>query len=191
VLCLGISNSTGEHPTIETNGDCCAATLVVFTARCHKHLAEMPCTAWPAPYRFRPASTARAKFTAPASDRLVRHGHAALEEQLFDVAQAGDDHTPLRPRSSQARRLRYFICLPRYGRQTIHESVLHWRSAMNKDQVKGTAEKVKGKVNETIGHATGDRKQEVKGDVQQAVGEARKKAGDVKEAVKDTTTQKP
>jgi uncharacterized protein YjbJ (UPF0337 family) len=79
----------------------------------------------------------------------------------------------------------------RYGRQTIHESVLHWRSAMNKDQVKGTAEKVKGKVNETIGRATGDRKQEVKGDVQQAVGEARKKAGDVKEAVKDTTTQKP
>jgi uncharacterized protein YjbJ (UPF0337 family) len=62
---------------------------------------------------------------------------------------------------------------------------------MNKDQVKGTAEKVKGKVNETIGRATGDRKQEVKGGVQQAVGEARKKAGDVEEAVKDTTTQKP
>src|ERR1700686_1991389 len=96
-----------------------------------------------------------------------------------------------RSRSSQAPRLRSFICLPRYGRQTIHESVLHWRSAMNKDQVKGTAEKVKGKVNETIGRATGDRKQEVKGDVQQAVGEARKKAGDVEEAVKDATTQKP
>jgi uncharacterized protein YjbJ (UPF0337 family) len=62
---------------------------------------------------------------------------------------------------------------------------------MNKDRVKGTAEKVKGKVNETIGRATGDRKQEVKGDVQQAVGEARKKAGDVEEAVKDATTQKP
>jgi uncharacterized protein YjbJ (UPF0337 family) len=59
------------------------------------------------------------------------------------------------------------------------------------DQVRGTAEKMKGKVNETIGRATGDRKQEVKGDVQQAVGEARKKAGDIKEAVKDTTTQKP
>ena len=57
---------------------------------------------------------------------------------------------------------------------------------MNKDQVKGTAEKVKGKVNEAVGHATGNRKQEVKGDVQQAAGEARKKAGDVEEAVKDT-----
>lgn len=58
---------------------------------------------------------------------------------------------------------------------------------MNKDQVKGTAEKVKGKVNEAVGRGTGDRKQEVKGDVQQAAGEARKKAGDVKEAVKDTS----
>jgi len=57
---------------------------------------------------------------------------------------------------------------------------------MNKDQAKGMAEKVKGKVNETIGRATGDRKQEVKGDIQQAAGETRKKAGDVKEAVKDT-----
>lgn len=55
---------------------------------------------------------------------------------------------------------------------------------MNKDQVKGVAEKVKGKVNETIGRATGDRKQEVQGDVQQAAGEPRKKAGDVKKAVK-------
>src|ERR1700686_4621291 len=46
----------------------------------------------------------------------------------------GDGRTTLRPRSSRARRLRLFIRLPRYGRQTIHESVLHWRSAMNKDQ---------------------------------------------------------
>jgi uncharacterized protein YjbJ (UPF0337 family) len=55
---------------------------------------------------------------------------------------------------------------------------------MNKDQVKGTAEKVKGKINETIGRVTGDTKQEVKGDIQQAAGEARKKVGDIKEAVK-------
>ncbi|CAB3803617.1 CsbD family protein [Pararobbsia alpina] len=58
---------------------------------------------------------------------------------------------------------------------------------MNRDQMKGTAEKVKGKVNEALGRATGDRKQEVKGDVQQATGEARKKAGDVKDTVKNTT----
>lgn len=57
---------------------------------------------------------------------------------------------------------------------------------MNKDQVKGTAEKVKGKVNETIGRTTGDRKQEVKGDVQQTAGRARKNLGDARETVKKT-----
>ena len=31
---------------------------------------------------------------------------------------------------------------------------------MNKDQVKGVTEKVKGKVNETVGRATGDTAQE-------------------------------
>jgi len=55
---------------------------------------------------------------------------------------------------------------------------------MNKDQVKGTAEKVKGKVNEAIGRATGDTKQAVKGDIQQAAGQARKNLGDAKETVK-------
>ncbi|MBT2792734.1 CsbD family protein [Paraburkholderia strydomiana] len=58
---------------------------------------------------------------------------------------------------------------------------------MNKDQIKGAAERVTGKVNEAVGRATGDPTQEVKGDVQQATGEGRKKAGDVREAVKDTT----
>jgi uncharacterized protein YjbJ (UPF0337 family) len=55
---------------------------------------------------------------------------------------------------------------------------------MNKDQVKGTAEKVKGKVNEAIGRTTGNTKQEIKGNVQQAAGQARKNLGDLKEAVK-------
>ncbi|WP_258398100.1 CsbD family protein, partial [Burkholderia multivorans] len=47
-------------------------------------------------------------------------------------------------------------------------------------------EKVKGKVNEVIGRATGNAKQEVKGDLQQAAGQARKNLGDVKESVKKT-----
>ncbi|MBU9272256.1 CsbD family protein [Burkholderia gladioli] len=55
---------------------------------------------------------------------------------------------------------------------------------MNKDQLKGTTEKVKGKVNEAVGKATSNPKREVKGDVQQAVGEARKNFGDAKESVK-------
>lgn len=58
---------------------------------------------------------------------------------------------------------------------------------MNKDQVKGTAEKIKGKVNEAVGRATDNPQRELKGDVQQAAGEARKNYGDMKEAVKDST----
>lgn len=57
---------------------------------------------------------------------------------------------------------------------------------MNKDQVKGTVEKVKGKVNEAIGRTTGNTKQEIKGNMQQAAGQARKNLGDVKEAAKKT-----
>ncbi|HTI17205.1 MAG TPA: CsbD family protein [Trinickia sp.] len=57
---------------------------------------------------------------------------------------------------------------------------------MNKDQVKGVAEKAKGKVNEGVGKATGDQAQQAKGNVQQGAGEARKTYGDVKEDVKKT-----
>jgi uncharacterized protein YjbJ (UPF0337 family) len=56
---------------------------------------------------------------------------------------------------------------------------------MNKDQVKGTAEKVKGKVNEAVGNATDDAAQKAKGQLQQGAGEARKQYGDLKEDVKD------
>ena len=56
---------------------------------------------------------------------------------------------------------------------------------MNKDQVKGTAEKMKGMVNEAVGKATGNRSQELKGDLQQGAGEMRKSYGDAKEAAKD------
>ncbi|PFH30339.1 MULTISPECIES: CsbD family protein [Burkholderia] len=60
---------------------------------------------------------------------------------------------------------------------------------MNKDQVKGVAEKAKGKVNEEIDRATGDTKQEVKGDAQQAVGEVQKKYGDAMEAIRKQAKQ--
>src|ERR1700731_4867366 len=48
----------------------------------------MPRAAWLASRCFHSASKAGAELIAPASDCLVRHDHAALEEQLFDVAQA-------------------------------------------------------------------------------------------------------
>ncbi|QGZ63209.1 CsbD family protein [Paraburkholderia acidisoli] len=57
---------------------------------------------------------------------------------------------------------------------------------MNKDQVKGTAEKMKGKVNEAVGRATDNPARELKGDLQQEAGQARKNVGDMKEAAKDS-----
>jgi len=56
---------------------------------------------------------------------------------------------------------------------------------MNKDQTHGTAEQVKGKVNEVVGHVTGNKAQEVKGDLQQGVGKAQKVVGDAREEAKD------
>jgi uncharacterized protein YjbJ (UPF0337 family) len=56
---------------------------------------------------------------------------------------------------------------------------------MNKDQVKGVAEKMKGKVNEAAGKVTGNVAREMKGDIQQDMGQARKNMGDAREEAKD------
>jgi uncharacterized protein YjbJ (UPF0337 family) len=57
-------------------------------------------------------------------------------------------------------------------------------SDMNRDQMKGVAQQVKGKVNEVVGKATGNRTQQLKGDLQQAAGTARKAYGDGKEKIR-------
>ena len=41
---------------------------------------------------------------------------------------------------------------------------------MNKDQVKGVAEKAKGKVNQAVGNVTNDPARQAKGDLQEAAG---------------------
>ena len=56
---------------------------------------------------------------------------------------------------------------------------------MNKDQVKGAGREVKGAVKETVGKVTDNPKTEVEGKVEKNLGTAQRKAGDVKEAVKD------
>jgi uncharacterized protein YjbJ (UPF0337 family) len=56
---------------------------------------------------------------------------------------------------------------------------------MNKDQVKGVGEQVKGKVNEAVGKVTNDPAKEVKGDLQQGAGKVQKAYGDAKEDAKD------
>jgi uncharacterized protein YjbJ (UPF0337 family) len=57
---------------------------------------------------------------------------------------------------------------------------------MNKDQVKGVALKAKGKLNETVGRATGNRSQEIKGDLQQAAGGIRQSFGNAKARIRRT-----
>jgi uncharacterized protein YjbJ (UPF0337 family) len=55
---------------------------------------------------------------------------------------------------------------------------------MNKQHLKGTAEKGKGKIKEAAGHLTGNKKLEVEGRIDQVKGVVHNVAGDVKDAVK-------
>ncbi|WP_312516206.1 CsbD family protein [Massilia sp.] len=55
---------------------------------------------------------------------------------------------------------------------------------MNKDQVKGKAKDVGGKIQQKVGEAVGSRQQQSEGLSNQAEGKAQKKVGDVKEIAK-------
>ena len=55
---------------------------------------------------------------------------------------------------------------------------------MNKDQVKGTAKDIGGKIQEEAGKLVGNVGQQIKGLKNQAEGKAQHQLGDVKEAVK-------
>ena len=56
---------------------------------------------------------------------------------------------------------------------------------MNKDQVKGAAKVVVGKVQEEVGKLVGSKEQQIKGLSKQITGKAQKGLGDVKQAVED------
>jgi uncharacterized protein YjbJ (UPF0337 family) len=56
---------------------------------------------------------------------------------------------------------------------------------MNKDQIKGTAKEVAGKVQEKTGQALDSTSQQAKGLAKEVEGKAQKKVGDAKEALKD------
>lgn len=58
---------------------------------------------------------------------------------------------------------------------------------MNKDQVKGTAKDVAGKVQQKVGQVTGSTSQQVKGVGKQIEGKIQKGIGDIEQAAKDTT----
>jgi uncharacterized protein YjbJ (UPF0337 family) len=58
---------------------------------------------------------------------------------------------------------------------------------MDREHVKGTADKAKGAIKDAAGKLTGDKKLESEGKIDKAKGSAHKIAGDVKDAVKEST----
>lgn len=60
---------------------------------------------------------------------------------------------------------------------------------MNKDQVKGQAKNIAGKVQEAAGKLVDSKSQETKGVKLQAEGQVQKGYGETKEAVKDTVNK--
>jgi uncharacterized protein YjbJ (UPF0337 family) len=58
---------------------------------------------------------------------------------------------------------------------------------MNKDQVKGAAKDIGGKIQEEAGKLIGSEDQQAKGLANQVEGKVQQKIGDLKEAIKDVT----
>jgi uncharacterized protein YjbJ (UPF0337 family) len=58
---------------------------------------------------------------------------------------------------------------------------------MDKEHVKGTADKAKGAIKDTAGKMTGDKELQSEGKIDKAKGAAHKAAGDVKDTVRKAT----
>ena len=58
---------------------------------------------------------------------------------------------------------------------------------MDREHVKGAADKAKGAIKETAGKLAGDKKLETEGKVDKAKGDVHNVAGDVKDAVRDVS----
>jgi uncharacterized protein YjbJ (UPF0337 family) len=58
---------------------------------------------------------------------------------------------------------------------------------MDREHVKGTADKAKGTIKDVAGKLSGDKKLEAEGKLDKAKGSAHKVAGDLKDAVKEST----
>ena len=56
-------------------------------------------------------------------------------------------------------------------------------NAMNKDQIKGKAERLKGRAKEVVGVVTGDRVTQVEGAIERGKGALRETLGDVKQGL--------
>jgi len=60
---------------------------------------------------------------------------------------------------------------------------------MNKDQVKGAVKEAAGKLQQTTGKILGNKTQQAKGLVTKVEGQAQRKVGDAKEALKDARSK--
>jgi uncharacterized protein YjbJ (UPF0337 family) len=60
---------------------------------------------------------------------------------------------------------------------------------MNKDQVKGTAKDVAGKIQEKAGKIVGSTEQQAKGLGKQIAGKTQKNVGDIEESIKDANKE--
>jgi uncharacterized protein YjbJ (UPF0337 family) len=58
---------------------------------------------------------------------------------------------------------------------------------MNKDMAQGKAKQVKGKMDEEMGKATGNKSREMKGNTEQVTGKLREEYGKVKRSIKKVT----
>ena len=61
---------------------------------------------------------------------------------------------------------------------------------MNKDQVKGTAKDIAGKVQRKVGEVTGSTNQQIKGGAKQMEGKLQKGAGDAQQAAENANKGK-
>jgi len=64
----------------------------------------------------------------------------------------------------------------------MYGTLVSVENAMDREHIKGAAEKAKGAIKETAGKLTGDDKLRAEGKVDRAKGAAHKVAGDIKEA---------
>jgi uncharacterized protein YjbJ (UPF0337 family) len=60
---------------------------------------------------------------------------------------------------------------------------------MDREHVKGAADKAKGAIKDTAGKVTGDKKLQTEGKMDKAKGAAHNVAGDVKDAVRKSTDE--
>ncbi len=60
---------------------------------------------------------------------------------------------------------------------------------MDKEHIRGAADKAKGAVKDAAGKITGDKEMQVEGKMDKAKGEAHRAAGDIKDAARDAKRQ--